>query len=290
LRRRHHSGSFAQELCAVGEELPGSEATGQVIRQVCILAVPRTGSTYLNQLLGCCPEFNNKSELFHKNWVGEISDVEMALLRKKSGGVIRDKASLCAWRATHVRQTLNTLYKAGGEKPVLFKLFPGHLEMERASRAIMARDGAIFIVLRRRPIEIFISSLKAIAAGTYSKVDTTAIKPALSVEPFLKWRAKTMSWYRWVDAEIEAHGLPHFELGYERHLEGLPPEAALSTVLGKLKNAGLAVALPENFEILERQDREGRYQDRVVNWAEFEARMRADPERAEILSWAETAP
>lgn len=270
--------------------MSGKETPRPAVRYVCILAVARTGSSYLTDLLGQCPGLNEKSELFHRRWVGRLSKADMTALQKKSAGAIRDDSTLCEWRAAHVGQTLNVLYRSGGAVPVLFKLFPEHLTRERISRAIFARDDVVYIVLRRRPIESFISSVKAVKAGKYRLVDTTEIKPVISAWRFLKWSARVRDWYAWIDAEIRQRDLPHVELIFERDLEHATGEEVLSTVLGALESLGLAVPWPAKIEASERQDKEARYQDRVANWAEFEAILHANPERAAVLQWAQATP
>ena len=95
----------------------------------------------------------------------------------------------------------------------------------------------------------------------------------------------------WVDAEIAARDLPYAELGFEKNLEPGTDSETLSAVLAKLTRLGLpALAMPSKIAAPKRQDRELDYRERVANWAEFEAEMMADPNRAAILAWAEIAP
>jgi hypothetical protein len=144
-----------------------------------------------------------------------------------------------------------------------------------------------FAVLRRRPIECYISGVKAHAASKYAKVDTTAIKPALEIEHFVEWAQRMRRWYRWAYASLKERGQPFARLSFEEHLDGLTGEEALSRIVPLLTPLGFPdVKIPPRVFEGERQDKEPRYQDRAANWDAFEAAARADANAADLLEWA----
>jgi LPS sulfotransferase NodH len=260
-------------------------------RFVCILAVPRTGSNQLCWLLRSCESLNVKFEIFHPSWVGYLDGHDLEGLYVASNGRVVDDASLCAWRAANPGATLDELFKTGGERTIVFKLFPGHLTRNRIRSEIFTREDICYLMLRRRPIESFISSVKAELVKAHNNVDTTALKPVLDVTRFVRWAARTREWYDWVAGELAARARSAVEMTYERHLNLAENAMALSKALDSLATVGLAhPTTASEILTLDRQDREPRYQDRVANWSIFAANLRADRTLEQLLRWAETVP
>lgn len=258
------------------------------VRIVCILAMARTGSSHLIQLLKGCPEFNVKSELFKKSV--ELKGQDKAAIQAASGGVADDQA-LIAWRRAHPSQTLDALLANGGGRTLFFKLFVGHLSRKQIKDELFSRDDVRYVVLRRRPIDSFISSRKAQYYGVHGSVDTTRLKPTLEAEEFVHWAAKARGWYDWIAEQLQARGLAFLDIAYETQLEDATNNVALAAILERLTGLGLPkVALPKEIDSSERQDREPDYRARVANWAEFERKILSVPDHADLLQWAETVP
>ena len=257
---------------------------------LCIFAMPRTGSSHLNKLLKSCPGISAKSELFHGRAKTRFSEPEMQQIESRAGDAVQDNATFAKWRRKHPADTLESLYEAGRPKVVAFKVFPGHLKKETIETQLMGRSDIGFAILKRRPIECFISGLKAKSMSTFGRVDTTAIKPVLSAAEFLEWAARMKQWYGWTRKALKQRGMPYAEISFEKHLDGLSGEESLSVILPLLEPLGLrgVEVAPRIFEG-KRQDKEIRYQDRAANWEEFLAEVKADPEGAAYLEWAERA-
>lgn len=258
-------------------------------RFFCVLAVPRTGSSHLNTILSAIPEMNAKAELFHGSYQPEFSPGEQRALRERSGLDLSDKAAFTAWKRAHPAATLEAIQEgADGQRIVTFKVFPGHLQTGFLESGLMARDDVAFAILRRRPIESFISGAKADADGIYTRRDTTEIKPELSAEAFVGWARKTWRWYRWCETALEKHGKRPVRIAYERdlnHRSGIEAVRDLIALLAPLALGPLSE--PRNVYQSSPQDRERRYQDRVANWSDFEAAVRARADGAKLLDWAE---
>jgi len=258
------------------------------MRFLCVFAVPRTGSSHLNKLLKSCPEFIAKSELFHRTRVGQFGDNELAMLAAKSGGIATDAESLLPWRTQNPIQALEALQQVRRKKIIAFKLFPGHLAREVLETQFLPRDDMGFAILRRRPIESFISVTKAKSGNTFTLADTTALKPRIEAKGFAQWARRTRDWYDWTKQSLETNGRSFAEISFERHIDGLSPEESLAQVLDQIRNAGFPdVKMPQAIITGERQDRERDYKARVANWDEFETDLRANPAHAVLLDWAE---
>lgn len=255
------------------------------MRFICVLAMPRTGSSHVNKLLKSFPQVNAKSELYHPQQMPNLSPREEAEFEKR-GAPVGDAEAFNPWRKQHPVETLEAIYEGGRRRIVAFKVFANHLKRPTLTSEFFSRDDMGFVILKRRPIECFISGMKARKAGRFTKVDTTAIKPELSAERFLEWARRMRMWYRWADEELEARGKPYGVISYERHLDGKTGEESMAYLLPMLKSLGFAtLTMPHEVIEGERQDQEPRYQDRVANWAAFEDALR-EGGHERLLDWA----
>jgi hypothetical protein len=254
-------------------------------RFVCILATARSGSSHLIELLHNCSELNVKGELFHIDSVARLTKSDKAKLKGESNGEITDKKTLCEWRRRHPRRTLDVLYESGNRRPLVFKLFDDHLAKDVVADNILDCSDIGYIVLRRRPIDSYISKVKARAAQTHTKVDTTAIKPELEPRSFIFWGRRVKEWYGWLDEEIGRRALPCYPLSFERHIENRTEMEALSELCERLEALGCPFGpMPPEVQGQVRQDREPDYRNRVANWPEFEAELCS--RAPDLLDWA----
>jgi len=260
------------------------------LRFLCVIAMPRTGSSHLDKLFRSCRELNSKSEMFHGHAGFLISPKEKAALEALGCDAFDDKRQFALWRRRHAFETLDALHRAHG-RFVVFKVFPSHLKPPMMEEEFLPRTDMAFAVLRRRPIECFISGIKTRTSHKFSRIDTTAIKPELEVADFITWAQKMRRWYRWAYAALKARGEPFARLSFEEHLDGLSGEESLERIVPLLAPLGFPqVQIPHKiFEGL-RQDKEPRYQERAANWDAFEKAARADPQAADFLEWALRAP
>jgi len=255
--------------------------------------MPRTGSSHVNKLINSCSNFAGKGELFHRHAAGQSRPIEIAALNEASDGVVVDSESFRKWRRDHPLQTLEALHSAWKKrKTIAFKVFPSHLSHELIEAELLPRDDIAFAILKRRPIESFVSSVKAKGGAKYTLTDTTDIKPEISPEEFLEWARRMRAWYKWVRDTLDARGKPYAEISFEEHLDGYSAHDALAHLRDLFTPLGI-----KNFDKFKedaaegtRQDRETDYRKRVANWDEFEAALRAKPQPSRMLNWAERIP
>ena len=189
-------------------------------------------------------------------------------------------------------QTLEALHRTCKSKTIAFKVFPGHLPRKLIETEFLSRDDIAFAILKRRPIESFVSVVKTKGGAKYALTDTTDIKPEISADDFLGWAHRTRAWYKWLGEILHARGRPYAEISFEQHLDGYSAQEALAHLRALFLPLGIT-----NFEDLDeyavggtRQDREGDYRKRVANWGEFEAALRAKPFASRMLNWAQKIP
>ena len=266
--------------------LKSDESAGRMsTRFVCILATSRTGSSHLVHLLQDCPELNVKGELFHVDNIGRLAKSDKAGLERASNGEIVDRKTFCEWRRRHPRRTLDILYDTGGRRPLVFKLFWDHLAKEIIAGEIFSCSDTGYILLRRRPIDCYISRMKAAVIGQHARIDTTAIRPELEPERFIVWARIVKEWYDWLDAEISRRALPRFPLSFEQHIENRTAQEIMSELRERLEALGCPrVSRPGENQGHVRQDREPDYRKRVANWPEFETEVSS--RAPDLLRWA----
>ncbi|MGD0190895.1 MAG: hypothetical protein ABSD74_09165 [Rhizomicrobium sp.] len=256
------------------------------VRFVCILAVPRTGSSHASSLLRRCPELNVKGEIFNRST--QMPARDLGALASASGKSGEDSAAIIEWCRSNPASTLETLYQAGGYQILVFKLFAGHVAKELIRDQLFSRDDVRYILLGRRPIESFISVQKAKIVSSFKRVDTTPLKPELDADEFIIWAKRVRGWYKWLGKQMDTQKHPSATLSYERDLDGKADDEALAHILGLLDTLGISDIRPPKFVAgTVRQDREQDFRKRVSNWTEFEAWLSSVPSRAELLQWAE---
>ena len=105
----------------------------------------------------------------------------------------------------------------------------------------------------------------------------------------MEWANLTQSWYEWVDAVTKNR--PRIEVSYDRDIQGKPVMDVLSTMSSAFQSIGCPALKPAStIATLERQDLEPLYQNRVANWAAFEAQLNSSAEGKALLDWAQTVP
>jgi hypothetical protein len=180
---------------------------------------------------------------------------------------------------------LDILYDSGDRRPLVFKLFYDHLPKQAVADEIFGCPDTGYILLRRRPVDSYISRMKAKVVERHEAVDTTAIKPELEAGPFIFWAGRVKEWYAWLDEEIRRRALPYFPFSFEQYIENRTEGETLSELCKRLEALGCPpVSMPLESHGHTRQDREPDYRNRVANWREFEAELCSCA--PELLRWA----
>lgn len=258
-------------------------------RIVCVLAEPRTGSTLLLKILNSTEMFMFRGELFNPNSLSQISNRERKLMADRLGddAYINTKAIL--WRRENPESAISDIISDSAHKTLLMKISNFHLSRENMISSIFQRSDILYILLKRRPIEAYISTMKARHLSKWHEANTTDLKLEIDETKFINWAEQTRKWYDFI-AE-HSQGSPRIELGYERHLKGQTTLSIMSHINAELQTIGmphLGLGL-ENVQHRQ-QDLETNYQRRVSNWDDFETKLRSTQKGTEMLNWAETIP
>lgn len=245
---------------------------------LCVLAAPRTGSNLLCYALENIPGARSVLELFHPRWIGCLDAAELESLAARAGG--RD--AIPRWRSTHPGRTLDMLLPSCPSGPLVVKVFPGHVAGRLLRRELLQRTDAGFVVLARRPIDSFISTMKATIAKKHHGIDTTALRPSIDPLQFATWAQRRRRWFRWLAMSLDRHAIRPAYLSYDADLAPHPLAAAAAVAA----RFGFAFSPQPRPPFTTRQDLEDDVRRRVANWEAFAARV--DPA---LLAWAlETPP
>jgi hypothetical protein len=255
---------------------------------ICVIAVPRTGSNHVIRLLRNCAGLHVASEIFHATWHNWVT-AYLPMLTDISGGEVVDVETFAAWKAAHPRTFVEAMAAARDGTPFVFKLFPRHLPPDVLRDAIFGAPGIGFIILKRRPIECFISARKALVEGKWVGASTTDTRASLELGAFETWALRTQEWYARVEAETAQRSLAVAHLTYERHIRGNDNRQALAHLIAALSGLGIEdIEMPPIVKGLSVQDSEPDFRKRVANWDAFEAEAaRSCPA---LLAWALTLP
>jgi len=95
-----------------------------------------------------------------------------------------------------------------------FKLFRTHLGSKEIDKILLNYESKILIV-KRRPIDIFISLKKAIKIDMWNNFETSKISLEIDYLDFLAWHKIISEWYKLIEKKLIKHKLPFSFLHYE---------------------------------------------------------------------------
>ena len=165
----------------------------------------------------------------------------------------------------------------GAEKRLLtFKVFSHHLSVRQVVHSIIKQADIAVMFVRRRPIDMYISSRKAIQLQRGQDVDATDARISIDADMFLRWWSGRVIWYRRLERNCWHHG-KKFDRLHEADIE-LPPDELARSLCARLARHGVAGLTVPGIGKIASAIREGHAHDlarTVDNWPEFENALRA---------------
>lgn len=216
---------------------------------VFVLCCGRSGSSQLMQLFRSLRGMEVFPELFHRGG----PDSGLPVLFRAAGLPLGGKknARLGEWVHADPSRVLDLLVGAAppGTVALATKLFPGFLEPDFIDHHLMTVPTAGFLLLKRRPIDTYISLQKALAIGRWSQADTTSVRPALRVDDYLSWHKDLSAWYRGMSAMLDRHGRPRLILHYETDIHA-DEDVTLRRLLELLDVLGISTQVRPRDEVV----------------------------------------
>ncbi len=270
----------------------GRPAAGAPPRLLCIFGIARSGSNYLCSILANQPLIEGRFEIFNRIRSNFMRPEELVELARRSGEtfppVTEDADAIRVIRADPTR-TLDCLRDMvpPDKRLFTFKVLRQQLRVRQLRDEIIARPDTAIAILRRRPIDAYISRRKATRLRLWAEVDTTDLKIEIEARDFLAWWRATADWYWRVERECWRQRKPFQRLSYEDDID-VAPELLVRRLQSLLAASGAAEAMgpgigpPTRFV---RQDRAPAAEQRVANWPDFHRELSATGE-----AWKAFAP
>jgi hypothetical protein len=191
-----------------------------MLPRISLISSPRSGTTHLVHLLeGLDGLHVVKNEWLSRRGVAWASEDELTKFRALHRVDYTDHRDprLCAWVRENKAETLDVLETMAQPeaRAVIYKSFPTDVDADEYDALFYDRPGTVFIILRRRPIDVFISLTKAEAIGKWNSFDTTNVKPNLDADFFSRWHLMTADWFTGLEARLTADGRPYGVLEYD---------------------------------------------------------------------------
>jgi Sulfotransferase family len=249
-------------------------------RLICMVTVARSGTNHLGSVLESIAEIDVRNELFNKTRCWEMHQREFAELSRRSGKTFPyscdspEAIKVIRRRPGLVMDCLTDLM-APEKRLLYFKVFRLQLSVRQVRTALLRRPDTIVIVLRRRPIDTFISLRKALYLEHWRHTDTTKVRINIDAGDFIGWWGRTSAWFRKVEAACWAMNKPFHRMSYEDDLN-VPAEKTLDRFREILASHGvtdLTIASDGTTGEFKRQDRNRDLGGRVANWPEFQQRL-----------------
>lgn len=250
-------------------------------RVICVLSVPRTGSTVFCRAARQLTGVEALEEIFKGNksgWperLGTLPDLIAATgLDVPSDITFRD------FVRTHPNAVVDYLL-ARTEKPVLlFKVFPNHLS-HLDLESLLARPDIAVAFIRRAQLQAHISHQIAKETRAWEGMDTTRQKARLTLSEFEEYTRDLNAWFSFCEAVVQRHAVPHCEFEYDRDLNTPLIAQNLRDRLHPLaEDIG---QLCQSDHLPEKQNREDDPARKVDNWAAFERALRRHPDHAAVF-------
>lgn len=237
----------------------------------CFISRPRTGTNYLMSLLRSSPSIDARTEIFHPNVPYGLNDdeIESAIGQSVASLTDHEKAVLVRRNPQKICDTLRDKSRQIGI-PIAFKVFPRHLDFAMLNDVIIASDNITKIIVDRRPIDSYISMIKANELQEWTFVDTTAIRPTINAQQFCHWYERNQRWYEKIAEKLKIDGQAILALHYEEFTCGSNAEN-YRFIANRLADFGIALtqaAIPVSSRHT-KQDKSVSVHDKVANYEEF---------------------
>jgi hypothetical protein len=243
-----------------------------VLKVIGVLGAERSGISRVTSLLSGFDGLSVKEDIFNPKAAVSL-EAESGALGQVAG--IADVTGsgdprLLEWMRENPGKVIDWLVERANGKVLVFKLLDNQL-VERAQReALLKRSDFGALMVRRSPIDIYISLLKTHIVKAARYVDTTNVQVTGQPEQYLAVEAR-----RRVGRELSLMTLtsarrPVADVSYASEIAR--DDAVLADALArKLTGMGLS---PGAFSAIKgpklvRQDRGTLYPQKMTNWAEF---------------------
>ena len=243
------------------------------MKEICIVAVPRTGTNHLVNLWRSFQSHESLPEIFHPESAYGLEHLASALednlkIDERDGSEAQ-LAQVMRSNPNAALDALRDILSTKGIKSFSYKIFPEHLA-DKNLRPVLSRHDSIIVLVKRAQIDSFISLKKALLLGQWYNRDTTETQVTLDWSEFKKFKEQQIKWYSLVDKILHEENLPYVTLTYEGDICGSPIDHLL-VAQSVARDLGVNLEFNRNEILggLSKQDTKKDYFSKVSNWKEF---------------------
>ena len=247
------------------------------VKTLMLVAIERTGSNYLCNLLSRHPQIEARSEIFANVEAMSLTDGEIEALSKMANRSFVNSIDpdLVKYLKTNSKQIVDLIENVLTEdKPIFsFKIFRNHLAFEEMFELI---ESCEVIFVTRTVIDSYISFIKALKLKTWIGKDMTDFRPEININHFVKWYNQNHRYYQFCARKYrETYRREIHTLRYDQFTQGTDLEN-LHLVTEKISAVtGIQLALPKSHfkSFFCKQDRNDSVDKKVSNWSEFKKQL-----------------
>lgn len=249
-------------------------------RLILEFSAPRTGSNALSGILRTSSKVFGFTEVFHPKFKWETGRAACSFFGEdnlvgKTGptALAEHMERLRHYNPKGIIQYLLDEAEQRSFAAIQIKIFPGHLGLSQIDQ-IIASFEPICYVLTRRPVDMYISNLKAMSMKSWAQANTTDIKPTIDLPGFLDWHARTRRHYQGCLFCMQRHGHTFAELTYNDLFESDNGPAECLTQF--YEQLGVSIDAPDSKpSAYAKQDLSTSINDKVANWESFHTAVTA---------------
>lgn len=249
------------------------------MKLILVLATHRTGTNYLRSVLNQRSDCLALGEVFHEKEAFGLRRGHLDRLGQAAGAHFlnaRDP-TLLDWLHHHPVQAVRLICEVAERKglaAVFLKVFFGHFTtpVPGTVAKMVSLPGCMPVVLRRRPLDVFISNCKASALKTWQQSDTTALRVAPQPAQYQRWAQRARTWYEQVHQGLNQADRAAWCAHYDTDI-AMPADALARHWAHRLGMAPPATSVDDQ-SVLRRQDLNTDWRNKLTNAEAFEAGLR----------------
>lgn len=189
---------------------------------IAILAIPRTGTNYLCDLISKFDEIDSLYEIFHKDavYLGNNEQLRQNIIEhinKEYDLAIdnfRDPAFVNFVSNNH-QAFLDIIALESQKKYVSFKIFSNHLKRDKLRDLIIQNRQITKIIVKRNLLDVYLSGKIAQQTNQWGKADTSKFKLEFDDNDFIRWFTNQNKYYEFIETELTKGGQEIKILQYE---------------------------------------------------------------------------
>ena len=176
---------------------------------VAILAIPRTGTNYLCDLISKFNEIDSLYEIFHKDavYLGNNEQLRQDVIEhinQEYSLTIEDfrSAAFVNFVSHNPQVLLDIIAQKSEQKYVSFKIFSNHLQREKLRNLIIKNQQITKIIVKRNLLDVYLSKRIAQQTNQWGKSDTSRFKLEFDDNDFMKWFTNQNKYYGFIESEL----------------------------------------------------------------------------------------